>query len=66
MTSINAEIDDELNWLVVHSDPKAVVTFSSASLIKDKLWGQADMIVAAVVTVDEEPENRVNELFNSG
>jgi cobalamin-dependent methionine synthase I len=49
-----------------HSDSKAVVASSSALIIKDELWDQADMIVAVVVTLGEEPENRVNELFNSG
>ncbi|MFX0206588.1 MAG: hypothetical protein ACFFDT_11435, partial [Candidatus Hodarchaeota archaeon] len=66
MTSINAEIDEELDWLMVQSDPKAVVAFSSALIIKEQLWDQADVVVAAVVTLGEEPENRVNELFHSG
>jgi hypothetical protein len=66
LTSINAEIDDELGWLLVHSDPKAVLAFSSSLSINEELWDQADVIVAAVVTLGEKPENRVSKLFDSG
>lgn len=66
LTSITSEINDELDWLVVQNDPKAVVAFSFALVIKDNLWDQADVVVAAVVTLGDKPENRVSELFNSG
>ncbi|MFX0173255.1 MAG: hypothetical protein ACFE9L_15270 [Candidatus Hodarchaeota archaeon] len=64
--SINAEIDNELDWLLVHSDPKAVLAYVSSQSIMDKLWDQADMIAAAVVTLGDKPESRVNELYGSG
>ncbi|MFX0051858.1 MAG: hypothetical protein ACFFAJ_17875 [Candidatus Hodarchaeota archaeon] len=66
MTSTNAEIDNELDWLLEHSNPKAVLAFTSSQLINEELWDQADMIAAAVVTLGEKPESRVNELFGSG
>lgn len=66
LSSINASIDNERDWLMTNSDPKAVLSLSSSPSKEEKLWNQANLVATAVVTLGEKPENRVNELFVSG